>query len=374
MISLSSDGHDKAESNFERHGQETIIQPPILDIAEICEVNDSIKIECNLQLSDSDFLLFQELASLDLGLGKEEKERLSSLIATKSPYRAPQQTYLGSAAATTLLRIRSALLTSLATRDEIFVFEGFSPPPRQESYFRRLMRMRPLQINTEVSLRGLRSVMDAYLDDFMGDKVRWVNTGRNVLRWDRQQFVLKWYLEARVRKFGIEFLYVPYENGKTEPGFRSTPTLLALEKKDALRILDVRRYLKHGLQFHIEYLLPLSEKSETHSKAEKRGGKSPKILWRGNGRLEYKGKEYILQKNAVYASLCEKIYDTCPQVGNEISAEELFLLLPPHRKYTATDTEWRKLNDNVRTANKWAKRKGLPPLFQCVKHSVKRLV
>jgi hypothetical protein len=140
---------------------------------------------------------------------------------------------------------------------------------------------------------------------------------------------------------------------------------------------DIRLTLNHDLLLQIKNQLQAIDNKTTDQQTKMpqkiQGGSKRRILWRGDGKIEYNKKEYFMRKNANYAILSQKIYTVCRQVGDSIPASELYRLLPDCTTYSARDGEWRKLNHNIDTANDWAKRNGLPKLFKCIKHEVIRL-
>ncbi len=93
-------------------------------------------------------------------------------------------------------------------------------------------------------------------------------------------------------------------------------------------------------------------------------------------------QDYSLTRNTVLASVCEKIYSSCRQKGSFITPKELYEYLrnnqPKCRKwepYPSSPLEcWKRLYENVRSANRWSDKKFSQQLFSCDQERVTRLL
>ncbi len=109
---------------------------------------------------------------------------------------------------------------------------------------------------------------------------------------------------------------------------------------------------------------------ECSSRSTKKTGRQKKIEYLGNGQLKYGDEKKMMAKNTIYANVSQKIYEHCRVVGSTIAVEQLYKECTGREYSTA---QWKWLSDNIKSANRWAKRQGLPSLFQCDTKVVTRL-
>lgn|SRR3989338_3144827 len=104
----------------------------------------------------------------------------------------------------------------------------------------------------------------------------------------------------------------------------------------------------------------------------KKRGKRASVRYLKGGRLKYKEIEYVLPKNSYHSILSQNIYAVCRTVGSSVSVEKLYRATGRDENIDPIGN-WKFLSDTVRSANRWAKGKGLPTLFKCTIKEVIRL-
>lgn len=102
-------------------------------------------------------------------------------------------------------------------------------------------------------------------------------------------------------------------------------------------------------------------------------GKGKSVIQLKDYRFKYDGKEYIMPKEKNYSILSQILYSFCRQVRTKVSVEKVYNSLKKERPYGGTHDEWKWLYNTVQSANRWAKRNNLPPLFKCDKKYIYRL-
>jgi hypothetical protein len=93
-------------------------------------------------------------------------------------------------------------------------------------------------------------------------------------------------------------------------------------------------------------------------------------------------QEFSLTRNTVLASVCEKMYSSCRQKGSFITPKELYEYLRSNQQkcrkwepYLSSPLEcWKRLYENVRSANRWSDKKFSQRLFSCDQERVTRLL
>jgi hypothetical protein len=93
-------------------------------------------------------------------------------------------------------------------------------------------------------------------------------------------------------------------------------------------------------------------------------------------------QEFLLTRNTVLASICEKVYADCRQKGTSLSAKDLYEYL---KKYQPRCYGWdsyegdplgsrKRLYDNVDSVNRWSEKSFDQRLLRCDKEKVTRLL
>lgn len=121
-----------------------------------------------------------------------------------------------------------------------------------------------------------------------------------------------------------------------------------------------------------DLILFLEEHEQTMPVKSK--GRRKIVKYLGGLKLLYNGEVKIIPKNHQYSNLCEKVYASCQLVGSSIYVLKLYHQLTERDYLVDREKNWNRVFQTVRSANRWAKRNGLPALFRCTKEEVERIV
>ena len=131
---------------------------------------------------------------------------------------------------------------------------------------------------------------------------------------------------------------------------------------------------QNSLESTVKRLDANVQKILAKEKVKKAKGRRAIVKYKGDGILQYREMEYKMAKNTSYANLSAKVYEHCQQVGSNVPCAVVFEGITGRRYETDPIDYWKKLYQDIRSANRWANHNKLPILFRCSKDSIERLI
>lgn len=89
-------------------------------------------------------------------------------------------------------------------------------------------------------------------------------------------------------------------------------------------------------------------------------------------------QEYMFSRDKKWSFLCQKVYENCRQVGSSMSVKKLYDMMANKYHLPTLESDplvnLKRMRDTVASANRWAKKNGLPKLLSCSSQQVTRLL